>query len=107
MHLHPHKMKRARESGCPISPQRSEGVHLRLGRNLSKIKIIVLFFDEQILNDSDCEKIQIPDGYAQLNAAEQKERSCQAPLCGRSFFLDTDCVCTFRPQSSMISGSTW
>ena len=107
MHLLPRKMKSARESGCLISPQRSEGIHLRLRTDLCIVKIIILFFNEHVLNDSDREKIQIPDGNTQLNAAEQEERSCQAPLCGRSFFLDTDCVCTFRPQSSMISGSTW
>ena len=99
-------MEHRKETGLAVL-FRSEGIHLRLGSNLSVILRVVITFDIKIIHQSDRQEVEVPDGNAKLYAAQQKERRCHLPLCSWPFFLLTDCVCRFSPHSSMISGSTW
>jgi hypothetical protein len=54
----------------------SKCVELFLCRNLGIFVVVIFLFNEHILYDSDREKIEVADGNAQFNTAQQKERSC-------------------------------
>ena len=84
----------------------SEIVIVALGSDLAILVIVVPALCVHVVHHADGQKIQIPDGDAELYAAEQEQRRCHLPLSWAKFFLDWTSVCTFRPQSSMSCGST-
>ena len=66
------------------------------------LTFIVPAFRIQIVDHSDGQKVQIPDGQADLYAAEQEQCRRHWALSCAKFFLVVTSVWTFRPQSSMI-----
>ena len=84
-----------------------KGVHLRLRSDFRVIVAVVIAFDVHIVDEPDRQQVQVADGYAELDAAQQEQRRGHPPFGSGPFFLAVDCVCTFSPHSSMICGSTW
>ena len=85
----------------------SECIKVRLSSDFMPAVIFVVFlFREHIIHDSDCEQIKLREGQPDLHTSEKEEGRCHLAVSFTMFFLDSACVSTLSPHSSMSCGST-
>ena len=85
----------------------SERIKISLSSDLRPAVIFVIFlFGEHIIHDSDREQIKLREGQPDLHTSEKEEGRCHRAVSFAMFFLDSACVSTLSPHSSMSCGST-
>ena len=85
----------------------SERIKVCLSSNLRPTVVFVIFlFGEHIIHDSDREQIKLREGQPDLHTSEKEEGRCHRAVSFSMFFLDSACVSTLSPHSSMSCGST-
>ena len=85
----------------------SERIKVSLSSDLMPAVIFVIFlFGEHIIHDSDREQIKLREGQPDLRTSEKEEGRCHRAVSFAMFFLDSACVSTLSPHSSMSCGST-
>ena len=85
----------------------SERIKVRLSSDLRPAIVLVVFlFREHIIHDSDREQIKLREGQPDLDTSEKEEGRCHRAVSFAMFFLDSACVSTLSPHSSMSCGST-
>ena len=93
---------------CPLSQCNLKTIHisLRCKRGVALIAVIPAL-DVHVIDHPDAEEIQVLHTDPQLYTPQEEERRRHLPVGRALFFLAETSVCTLRPQSSMICGSTW
>ena len=84
-----------------------ESVEIRLTCQFLVRIVVVLPFREHVIDQLDCQQVEVGDADTELYTAQQKEWSGHFPLTFSRFFLDSTSVCTFRPHSSISWGRIW
>ena len=85
---------------------RLELIEILLRRNVLILFAIVALLRPDVKHQADRQIVQVCNGDADLDAAQQEKRRCQFAFCGSVFFLASAVVIILPPHNARISGST-
>ena len=84
----------------------SERVEVELLCFVFVSRVIIILFNEHLVDHSDGEQIKVGKTETDLHTSEKEQRCRYLAVNWARFFFDSACVSRFTPQSSKSCGST-